>query len=213
MPQRIDVTGRAFGRATVVSDAERSASGRRRVLCSCDCGTQFVCDPRSLLNGGTTSCGCLHREVVKQLCVARSTHRMTRTPEYNSWVKMRDRCENHRSAKFSDYGARGIVVCPIWDGSFEAFYSDMGPKPKPSWSLDRIDVDGPYAPENCRWASPKQQSRNKRNHRLVKYNGQDMPLSEACERSGTNYRSALWRLNTGKLWQPSPRPSPNEIER
>ncbi|RAK68769.1 hypothetical protein DJ019_01800 [Phenylobacterium kunshanense] len=82
----------------------------------------------------------------------------------------------------------------------------MGTKPTPAATIDRIDVDGPYAPENCRWASPKEQARNKRNHRLVNHGGRSMPLSEACELAGVNYRSALYRLNRGKPWAALPAP-------
>ena len=113
---------------------------------------------------------------------------------------------NPLNAKFKDYGARGIKVCPEWVDDFARFLLDMGPKPSPSFSLDRIDVDGDYTPANCRWADSKIQARNKRKHRIVELNGIPMPLSEACEHTGINYRGALYRLNTGKHWMPLPPP-------
>lgn len=204
MPVRIEVAGQTFGRATVLGDAPRSRSGRRRVECRCACGTVFVCDPRLLLNGQTTSCGCRHREVVSRVCASRATHNMTRTTEYNTWIKIRDRCKNPRNNKFSDYGGRGISVCERWDASFEAFFADMGPKPKRSWSIDRINVDGNYEPGNCRWASPATQSNNRRITRMVEYEGRQIPLAEACQIAGINYRTAMWRLNRGESFLPSP---------
>ena len=101
MPRRIDVAGRTIGRATVLGDAPRSRSGRCRVQCKCSCGTGFVCDPRLLLNGQTTSCGCRHRESVTLAGALNGTHRMSRTTEYNTWIKIRDRCKNPRNVGIS----------------------------------------------------------------------------------------------------------------
>jgi hypothetical protein len=204
MPRRIEVAGRTIGRATVLGDAPRSRSGRCRVECKCSCGTGFVCDPRLLLNGQTTSCGCRHRESVTLAGALNGTHRMSRTTEYNTWIKIRDRCKNPRNVKFSDYGGRGISVCERWDASFEAFFSDIGPKPHRDWSLDRIDNNGDYEPGNCRWASTSTQARNRRTTRMVEYDGRQMPLVDACQLAGVNYRSAIWRLNRGEQPLPSP---------
>lgn len=205
MPAKIDITGKRFGRLLVTGDAARKA-GRRQVACLCDCGKSIVTDPRFLSVGHTKSCGCLQREAVAASSSARAKHRGTESAEYLSWIHMKGRCMNPRNAKFKDYGARGIKVCLEWVNDFARFFSDMGPKPSPSFSLDRIDVDGDYTPANCRWADIKTQARNKRHHRIVELDGAHMPLSEACERTGVNYRSALHRLNTGKAWQPLPAP-------
>ncbi len=212
MPTRIDVIGEKFGRATVVADAPPAKSGRRRVACQCDCGKVFVCDPRLLRAGQTSSCGCLRRERVSQECKSRAIHGMARSREYTSWVKLRGRCKNPSDKKYAQYGGRGITVCQSWDESFESFLQDMGPKPFPDASVDRIDVNGPYSPENCRWASAKTQSRNKRNNRIVEFNGEFITLSEACEKAGVNYRSALYRMNVGKNWHSPPTPRPTEAD-
>lgn len=205
MPAKIDVTGQRFGRLAVLCDGPRAPNGRRTVECQCDCGTKVVVDPRGLRNGHTRSCGCYHKDRLSQVVPeVHTTHGMSRTPEYNTWMKIRNRCSNPRDIKYKDYGARGIRVCSEWDNSFEAFYRYIGPKPHTSWSIDRIDVNGDYEPGNCRWADPKTQSRNKRKHRIVVLHGIEMPLSQACEAAGVNYRSALYRLNVGKHWQPLP---------
>ena len=176
MPRRIEVAGRTIGRATVLGDAPRSRSGRCRVECKCSCGTGFVCDPRLLLNGQTTSCGCRHRESVTLAGALNGTHRMSRTTEYNTWIKIRDRCKNPRNVKFSDYGGRGISVCERWS-SFENFLSDMGERPA-GMSLDRIDMELGYSPENCKWSTTKEQARNTSANRRVTAFGQTKTLAE-----------------------------------
>lgn len=207
MPAKIDVIGKRFGRLLTIQDIERAPGQRRRVLCKCDCGKTMQVDPRQLLRGKTRSCGCYQRDVVsKNTPIIHTIHGMTGSPEYNSWQKMRRRCENPKDPKFAAYGARGIYVCPQWQNNFSQFIADMGPRPNGCNSIDRIDVDGPYAPDNCRWSTPKEQGRNKRHHRFVEFDGRRMPLSQACEDAGINYRSALCRLNNNLPWRPLPAP-------
>ena len=208
MPSKINVVGVRFGRLLVLRDGDPVA-GRRRVVCRCDCGTIKAVDPRALRAGHARSCGCLQREVVSRTTpLTHTTHGQARSAEYGAWVKMKMRCFNVADAKFPDYGGRGITVCEEWRDDFAQFFADMGSRPTPDHSLDRIDVNGNYEPRNCRWADAKAQSRNKRNHRLVEWGGELVPLSVACEASGVNYRSALYRLNVGKDWQPLPAAPP-----
>ena len=203
MPPKIDITGQVFGRLTVLGDAPRVGE-RRRVLCLCSCGSKVSCDPR-FLGRHTNSCGCLHREVVSRASSQRVTHGRARSPEYNSWLKLRSRCKDHpANIKYPIYGGRGISVCKEWELSFESFFAFMGAKPHPQASVERKDVNGNYEPDNCCWAMPKEQARNKQKHRLVAYLGTEMPLSQACELAGVNYRSALYRLNAGSHWMPLP---------
>jgi hypothetical protein len=94
---------------------------------------------------------------------AHATHRLSNTPEYNSWVGMKGRCLNEHGPDFRLYGGRGIAVCERWRDSFEAFYTDMGPRPSPMHSIDRFpNNDGHYEPGNCRWATPREQRLNQR---------------------------------------------------
>lgn len=199
MPAKLDLLGQTFGRATVVGEATPTPAGRRRVECVCACGERFACEPRSLKCGDTSSCGCLQREAVSASAKEKATHGRAGTTEYSSWLKLRSRCENPNNPKYDLYGGRGITFDPRWN-DFDAFFSDMGEKPDPTWSIDRIDVNKGYGPENCRWASRLTQARNKQSHRTVEYQGQSMPLSEACAKAGVNYRSALYRLNRGGDW-------------
>lgn len=211
MPHRIEVVGQRFGKLIVRANGD-SVNGRRRVICDCDCGNTITCQPR-YLGRHTNSCGCLQREIVAAAGRQRIKHGMarkdhaTRPPEYRNWNQMKRRCENADHPKYALYGGRGISVCDRWARDFSAFLADMGPRPTHKHSLDRYpDTNGNYEPGNCRWATPKEQSRNKRNHRLVEYAGRIMPLSEACELAGVNYRSALYRLNHGQPFQYLPEP-------
>lgn len=129
----------------------------------------------------------------------RATHRMTKSKPWKAWSSMRERCwrESHRF--YSRYGGRGITVCERWD-SFENFLSDMGPPPQGTW-LDRIDNDGDYTPENCRWATPHQQANNRSSNVLVSHDGRTMTVAEWSRESGLERKTLEWRIRAG--WAPS----------
>jgi hypothetical protein len=146
--------GTVFGRLTVLSEAPASRWGPR-VLCRCTCGTQHVVATASLRTGLSTSCGCLWRETITK-------HGMWARPEYKVWAAMIQRCHNPRVKPYANYGGRGIQVCDRWRRSFVAFLRDVGRRPSPDLTLDRIDNDGNYEPGNVRWATWTEQAHNKR---------------------------------------------------
>lgn len=177
--------GDRFGRLTVIS----RQSGRK-YLCQCDCGKRTLVFGSNLTRRHSQSCGCLALERV-------TTHSRSRSPEYKTWMNIRSRCANCNTPYWDQYGGRGISVCKRWEQSFEAFLSDMGPRPSKRHSIDRIDVDGDYEPGNCRWALATVQARNTRRQRYVQWNGRRMTLAEAVESSSVTYNTVLYRLKRG----------------
>jgi hypothetical protein len=155
--------GKRFGRWLVLGDCKAQKPGQYYWLCQCDCGTKKQVREFYLLNGASKSCGCVARETYLG---EQGTHGYTGTPSYYSWAGMIERCTNSNHQHWKFYGGRGISVCDRWISSFENFLADMGEKPK-GLSLDRIDVNGDYCAENCRWIDQKGQMRNTRaNHRF-----------------------------------------------
>lgn len=183
-----NLTGKKFGRLTVVgSDAVliRNKNGKGYYFWEtrCDCGQSKFTAGSELVSGGTKSCGCLVAETTR----ARSTtHGKTKTKTFKSWIEMKTRCNSNAPHKVKSYKSKGIKVCERWS-RFENFLDDMGERPK-GMSLDRIDNDGDYCPENCRWATPTEQVRNRRNARWVKYGGEAIPLVELAKKSGIDYQ-------------------------
>jgi hypothetical protein len=110
---------------------------------------------------------------------------------------MKRRCRNYGDASYVNYGGRGILVCDRWADDFEAFLADMGHRPSPEHSLDRINNDGNYEPGNCRWATQKDQSNNQRRNRMVEFRGRRMTLQQACEEAGIPHRRVRRRLGEG----------------
>ena len=195
--------GQRYGRLTLIEDSGQRSSSREHLwLARCDCGREKIVRPSALRYGRTASCGCLQAEAniakARRSAEVRSAkmqlvhkHRST----YSSWQSMRDRCENPSSNDFPRYGGRGIKISQAWN-CFEQFLRDMGERPKGK-TLDRIDVNGDYTPSNCRWATPKQQARNRANNRMVLHEGTTLPLSEWADRMGVPSALVLARLNRG----------------
>lgn len=155
--------GSRWGLWTIVSSA-----GRGDWHCICDCGTSSVVNGASLRIGNSGSCGCRVPEISRAMGGHNKTHGMALSREFAIWRGMRYRCNDKRNANYRFYGAKGVRVCDRWNDSFEAFYEDMGPRPSPQHSIDRINPFGDYEPENCRWATPEVQAQNKRrNFRAV----------------------------------------------
>lgn len=119
------------------------------------------------------------------------------TPTYFSWQHMNDRCYNSNHAFYKDYGGRGISVCERWRKSFTNFLDDMGERPSKLHTIDRIDGNGNYEPDNCRWATRKEQARNRKTNRLIAFNGVTRTLAEWSELTGINREKISWRIDHG----------------
>lgn len=173
MAQFRDRTGEKLGRLTILCEATKNPkTGRVRWHCRCDCGEEFIANGSDLYGNRTTSCGCLQRERTAAANARRIRHGHARdnglggratSPEYRSWKAMKERCRNVNAPNYHLYGGRGISVCERWlekDG-FNNFLADLGERPDGA-TLDRINNDGNYEPGNVRWATPKEQSNNRR---------------------------------------------------
>lgn len=175
--------GDVFNRWTVTSPVFHN-SGHCSVWCRCQCGTERIVIIRNLRENRSKSCGCFSFEQFKKRSVH---HGKTRTKIYRAWRNILTRCYYKNSNQFSNYGGRGITVCERWM-KFENFYADMGDPPSDKHQIDRIDVDGNYCPENCRWLTQKEQLKNKTNTVHIIIDGQKVGLLDECERRGFNSR-------------------------
>jgi len=190
-----DWSGTRFGRLTALSLVERDVKYRNhKWLFRCDCGIEKVVPIRLVVTGHAASCGCLASEALAE---RNRTHGLTRSnpKEYRSWKDMRGRCNNPNDASYKDYGGRGIRVCREWD-DFSVFLRDMGLRPDGK-TLDRIDVNGDYQRENCRWAGHKEQARNKRNNVNIEIDGVTKTLAEWCVIYKTDSSKVRYRLDHG----------------
>ena len=183
-----NLAGKKFGQLTVIDVAGRGSNSQIFWQCHCSCGNKSQVATANLKNGHTKSCGCYGKSVA-------TTHGQSGSKAYRSWQKMRSRCLNPNDTYFKNYGGRGIRICDRWQ-SFENFYVDMGDRPDER-SLDRIDNNGNYTPENCRWATKKEQDRNKRNNRFITFNGRCLLLLEWAEELKINYSTLKKRLDRG----------------
>ena len=211
MGRVVDLTGQTFGRLTVVARIENGHGNRARWQCQCACGNRHDALGWDLREGGCRSCGCLRSELLRSTRKAgagqgaarrRQAHRdrsgdRTSIPEYRIWRAMRLRCNSPSNPAYPYYGGRGVAVCDRWAQSFDAFYADMGPRPSPRHSIDRIDNDGPYDPANCRWATPQEQARNRRSTTLLAHDGVVLSLAEWGRRIGIDQRTVRRRHARG----------------
>lgn len=198
MGKIIDLTGQRFGRLRALECVGFDKRHNRRWRCACDCGQGTVTITTKLRSGKKRSCGCLPRASVTQRNL---THGLRYAPEYRAWNQLRSRCSNPSNKHFKHYGGRGIRCCERWS-SFENFYADMGPKPSPQHSIDRVNNDGNYEPGNCRWATRLEQANNTSATRWIRHDGRAQSLPSWARDTGLMRKTIACRLDRG--WPPEP---------
>lgn len=189
-----DLTGQKFGRLTVIERCkENTKDGKAKWICKCNCGKIHITRAASLKSGNVKSCGCISKEAKHNY-----KHGMTHSKLYSIWHNMKDRCyrENHRFYK--DYGGRGIIVCDEWKNDFTSFYEwSIKSGYKNGLTLDRIDNDSIYSPDNCRWETRTIQANNRRTNHLIEFNGEQKSLTEWSKEYSINYQTIQTRLLRG----------------
>ena len=200
MESKKDLTGQKFFCWTVIKFS--SHIGRRPYWeCRCNCGTMRAIREDNLKNGESWSCGCLKNKgkpkKIKTTHKINELHGKSSWPEHKVWSNMKGRCYNKNDQDFKYYGGRGISVCKSWRNSFTNFITDMGRRPSPAHSIDRIDNDGNYEPNNCRWATAAVQANNRRNSRILTFDGKSLNVKQWAKTTEISYYEILRRLNEG----------------
>lgn len=194
LKRKLDLCGQRFGKLVVIERAEDyiSPKGKRhtRWKCLCDCGKTTTVLATNLRQGVTTSCGCKVKEIASLLNVS---HHESYTRLYDIWHGMKQRCGNPNAHAYDRYGAQGITVCDEWHAYEEFAEWALNNGYEDNLTIDRIDGNKGYEPSNCRWATPKQQARNRKSNRTIPYNGKNITISELCDISGKS-RSVVRRM-------------------
>jgi hypothetical protein len=191
---RYDHRGEKFGRLTIFA-FDRYTKRGALWKCLCECGNIISVGFGPLNNGNTKSCGCYKREKFRKTV---TVHGMHGTPEYVVWIGVHARCYNPKSKNYRYYGGRGIIMCERWKNSFINFYADMGNRPfDQHTTIDRIDGNGPYSPENCRWATDIEQHNNQRNNHQISYNGETKTIAEWARELDIPYHRLRSRIIRG----------------
>lgn len=197
MGKLIDLTGQRFGRLLVIGRAENELGGQPRWICQCDCGAKKTIRGSHLRQGLVKSCGCLNKELLQSRNIERGCDGRTSTRLYRIWINIKKRCHNNHCPAYLQYGGRGISICGEWE-TFQAFqawaltsgYTD-------GLTIDRIDNNKGYDPDNCRWANATIQANNRRSNRMIFYNGEVRTLAEWCKLLCLPYKTVWARLKAG----------------
>ena len=188
----IDETGNKYGRLTVIERVKNDKAGNAKWRCMCECGKVVDVLALNLRKGTTQSCGCLNIERAKE---ANTTHGHYYKPIYGVWRNIKDRCYNHNNKSYGDYGGRGITVCAEWQ-DFQVFYDwAMSHGYNHNLTIDRIDNNNGYSPDNCRLVDMKTQSNNRRSNHLVTYKGKTQTISQWADELGIKYDTLLTRIS------------------
>lgn len=194
MKLKENLVGLRFTRLVVNEFAYKDDHSNNYWKCVCDCGAEITVAQSSLRRTLTQSCGCLQKERARE---SNSTHRMSNTSEYRIWCGIIQRTSNVKEVLYEYYGGRGIKVCERWLRSFENFYEDMGPRPGPEYSIERINNERNYCPENCKWSTDVEQNRNRRSNVMITFEDKTMCMTDWAEEKYINLSTLRDRLSRG----------------
>jgi hypothetical protein len=189
----IDITGQKFEHCTALRFLPELGTDRgAKFLFRCECGKEFVARSNDVRKGRVKSCGCVNRV---ERAAAVTKHGFWKHPTYTAWIHIKDRCNNPRNAEFEHYGGRGIKICEEWANDSGAFCRwSMANGWKKGLTIDRIDVNGDYEPDNCRWVSMEVQQNNKRNNHIIEFCGEKMSLSQLAHKTGVSRNRLYYRI-------------------
>lgn len=189
--------GRKFNKLTIIQFDHKDKNRKSYYLCKCDCGKTKVISLNNLITGSIKSCGCIKVAMLKSK--SKKYSKNTHPKLYNTWSAMKQRCYNKKASNYYKYGDRGITVCIEWKNSFENFAKwALNNNYKEGLSIDRINVNGNYEPSNCRWATIKQQSINKRRTIFITYKGENLTINELAKKLGQSYQDTYRKYKKGK---------------
>ena len=194
---KLELKDQKFGMLTVIKESEKRFAKCRSILweCKCECGNTAIVSGTNLKTGNTKSCGCITKERITNL---NYNHGLSRKRVYRILISMKTRCYNKKVNEYKEYGGRGIIVCADWLNDFMNFYNwSMKNGYSDTLSIDRIDNDGNYEPNNCRWATMKEQSNNNRHNRFITYNDETKTMKEWCEKLNLGYNTIRLRIYNG----------------
>lgn len=193
MSKPLNLTGQRFGNLVVISRVDNYSSGKTRWLCRCDCGEEKVVLSTNLVRGLTRSCGCFNKSVTSERF---TKHQLSAHRLYKIWTDMKKRCANPSCKSFANYGGRGIKVCDEWKNHFQLFYTwSLCNGYSDNLSLDRIDVNGDYNPDNCRWADKLIQANNCRTNHYLTFKGKTQSIAEWARELGVSDSVIRQRLS------------------
>jgi len=196
-----DITGQVFGKLVVIGIAETKRYNKGMAIyfsCKCECGNIIKSQRSNLVFGGKTSCGCDSKKTAWTFPKGASSHEL-----FKVWAAMIDRCSNQNNKSFRDYGSRGISVSDRWVSGesgltgFECFLADMGARPSRNYTIERMDNDRGYGPDNCVWMDRKGQNSNKRSNIIIEIGGHKLTVADWARRKGISEFTIYRRLRTG----------------
>lgn len=192
---KLELEGKVFGRLTALERRGLDNTGKYKWLCKCECGNIREFSGTAISTGAIQSCGCLQKERARK---AKQTHGLSKTSLYRVFSRMKNRCNNPNYPSYKHYGARGIIICDEWLNNSISFINWANKNGyKKGLTIERIDNDKNYCPENCKWATWKEQANNKRNNTCINYKGIDYNITEAARLSGVPLSTLSKRLQKG----------------